>query len=82
MAAVAAPARSASARRAAASLRVVSWNVDGLDNDNDPLARAREICAQLVATKSSVSAGPLPPPDVIMLQEIVVISPYFVNKWP
>ena len=70
-AAVAATSSSAAARRgAAASLRVVSWNVDGLDDDNDPCARAREVCAQLVAAPRGAAAA-TGLPDVIMLQEIV-----------
>ena len=51
------------------ALRVVSWNVDGLDDELDIDLRARAVCAQLLATAEASAAGGRP--DVILLQEVV-----------
>ena len=48
------------------ALRVVSWNVDGLDDELDIDLRARAVCAQLLAAEASSGR-----PDVILLQEVV-----------
>ena len=71
--------RSCALRHRVRGLRVVSWNVDGLDDANDAARRAREICALLLVAPqpepepaaSGVQALPRQLPDVIMLQEIV-----------